>query len=262
MDARTVAFAPDGRSVLGEGYDGRIRRWMLGGEEPEQTLNPKASFANWQVDVLSPQERVTFVADQAATRADCRLCEIPSARDGINAGAMMSTPTIAMSLDGKTMFVGLPQGSIEAWDVATRQRRYTVPAHQLNVTSLAVSPDGRYLASGSLDNSTKLWEAATGRNLATFHVHNRPVWALAFSPDSQTLAAGSCDKEIILCSVPLRKYVAGLPLYAGLPKGYQEEVRLLRFSPDGNILAAALGDGTVRFFRGAPFGETDAIAVR
>ena len=141
--------------------------------------------------------------------------------------------------------------------MSTRQRRYSIPAHKLNVTSLATSADGRFLASGSLDNSTKLWDAATGQHIATFYAHNRPVWALAFSPDSETLASGSCDKAIMLCSVSLRKHVGGLPLYVGTPKGYEQEVRLLRFSPDGNILAAALGDGTVRFFRAAPFSETD-----
>ena len=256
-DARTVAFSPDGKSVLGEGYDGIVQRWRLTGAELEQTLKPKARFANWQVDPLTSQERVALVADQPETRARCRLCEISSARDGINAGAMFSTPTIAMSADGRTMFVGLPQGGVEVWDVATRQRRLAFPAHKLSVTALAVSPDGRYLATGSLDNSTVLWEAASGRQLATFHAHNRPVWALAFSPDGQTLAAGSCDKEIILCSVPLRRHVASLALYTGIPRGFEQEVRLLRFSPDGNILAAGLGDGTLRFFRAAPFSETD-----
>lgn len=260
-EARTVAFSPDGKSILSESYNGIVRRWLLGGSASEQTLNPKASFVNWQVDSLTPQERCTFVADQAETRAQCRLCEISSARDGINAGAMLSTPTIAMSPDGKTMYVGLPQGGVEVWDVATRQRRLAFPAHKLNITALAVSADGKLLATGSLDNSTKLWEAATGALLATFHEHNRPVWALAFSPDGQTLAAGSCDKEIILCSVPLRRHVAGLALYVGTPKGFEQEVRVLRFSPDGNILAASLGDGTVRFFRAAPFSVTDRDTV-
>jgi len=263
MDARTVVFAADGTSVLGASYDGVIRRFMLGTSGPEVTLNPRASFANWQVDSLTPRERVTFVADRPAQHGECRLCEIPSARDGINAGAILSTPTIAMAPDGRTMFVGLPQGSVEVWDVATRQLRFTFLAHKLNVTALAVSPDGRYLATGSLDNSTKLWDAVTGNSIAVFHVHNRPVWALAFSPDGQTLAAGSCDKEIILCSVPLRQHVAGLSIYFGIPKGYEQEIRLLRFSPDGTILAAALGDGTLRFFRAATFAETDAsVAVK
>ena len=172
---------------------------------------------------------------------------------------MTTSPTIAMAADGHTMFVGTPQGGVEAWDVTTRQRRFTFQAHKLGIVSLTASPDGRYLATGSLDNSTQLWEAADGRHVATFYAHNRPVWALAFSPDSKTLAAGSCDKEIILCSVPLRHHVASLVLYTGVPKGYEQEVRLLKFSPDGNLLAAALGDGTVRFFRAAPFSETDRV---
>jgi WD40 repeat protein len=163
-----------------------------------------------------------------------------------------------MASDGHTMFVGLPQGTVEVWDMATQTKKFSFAAHKLSVTALAVSPDGRYFATGSLDNSTVLWESATGRKLATFHANNRPVWAVAFSPDGKTLAAGSCDKQVILCSIPLLRHVASLPLYTGLPKGYEQEVRLLRFSPDGNILAAGLGDGTLRFFRAAPFSETDA----
>jgi WD40 repeat protein/serine/threonine protein kinase len=258
MEARTVAFSPDGKSVLGEGDDGIVQRWMLNGRQPEQTLRPHSGFSDWTIAALTTQERVALVADQPETRAVCHTCEISSARDGIAVlGAITASPTIAMSFDGRTMFVGTPQGQVEVWDVATRRRLLAFQAHKLPISSLAVSPDGHYLATGSLDNSTQLWEAASGRHLTTFYAHNRPIWALAFSPDGKTLAAGSCDKEIILCSVPLRRHVASLPLYVGVPKGYEQEVRLLRFSPDGNILAAALGDGTVRFFRAAPFSETD-----
>jgi WD40 repeat protein/predicted Ser/Thr protein kinase len=258
MEARTVAFSPDGKSLLGEDYGGGVQRWDLGSGQLAETTRPKTAFANWQVDPLSPPERVGLVADQADTRARCRLCEIPSARDGINAGAMTTTPTLAMSADGRTMFVGLPQGSVEIWDMASRQRRSTFAAHKLPVTALAVSADGHFLATGSLDNSTKLWDVATGRLLTTYHEHNRPVWALAFSPDGKTLAAGSCDKGIILCSTTLLRHVASLPLFVGTPKDYTQEVRLLRFSPDGNILAAALGDGTLRFFRAVSFAAADA----
>jgi eukaryotic-like serine/threonine-protein kinase len=257
-DFRTVAFSPDGRAVLGEGYDGSVQQWVIDGSAPGELLVPKATFANWQTDALTPQARVAFVAEQADTRARCGLCAIPSTRDAVTAGAMHSASAIAMSPDGRHMYLGSARGNIEVWDVAKRQQLRSFTAHKLGVTSLAVSADGRFLATGSLDNSTKLWEANTGKHLASFYGHNRPVWALAFSPDGQTLAAGSCDKAIQLYSVSLRKDVGMLTLYVGLPQGFEQEVRVLQFSPDSNILAAGLGDGTVRFFRAASFSETDA----
>jgi WD40 repeat protein len=260
-EARTVAFSPDGKFVLGEKADGTIQRWSLDSRRSEEPLRTGMNFANWQTDPLTAAERVALISEQRETRGVCRTCEIPSARDGINAGAKTS-PTIAMSPLGHTMFVGSPDGRVEIWDVDTRKRLLEFQGHKLQVTAIAVSADGRLLATGSLDNATQLWDAATGQHLASFFAHNRPVWALAFSPDGQTLAAGSCDKEIILCSIPLRRHVASLPLYVGEPKGYEQEVRLLRFSPDSNLLAAALGDGTVRFFRAAPFAVTDAATHR
>ncbi|MEO7413136.1 MAG: protein kinase [Opitutaceae bacterium] len=261
LEARTVAFSADGKFVLGEGFDGTVQRWPVSGGIPGEIIRPKAKFASWLADPLTPQERVALVADRPETRLTC-LCEISSARDGINSGAMSSATTIAMSPDGETMFLGLPTGTVEIWDVEPRKKRLSFAAHKLGITALAVSADGRYLATGSLDNTTGLWDATTGQQLAIFRSHNRPVWALAFSPDGQTLAAGSCDKSILLNSVPLRAAVAQLPLYIGLPEGFEQEVRLLRFSPDGNILAAALGDGTVRFFRAASFRETDAAPLQ
>jgi WD40 repeat protein len=255
---RTVAYTADGRELLAEEIDGSVHRWSVDGFNQGKVAIPKKQISNWLVDPLTPEERVTQVSDQADPRARYGLCAITSTRDAMNAGAMLSASTIGMSPDGKTMFVGTARGDVEVWDVANRRLRMKFAAHKLGVSSLAVSPDGIYIATGSLDNCTKLWAAETGKTIATFRAHNRPVWALAFSRDGQTLAAGSCDKAIMLYSIPLRRKVGGLSLYVGLPKGFEQEVRVLQFSPDSNILAAGLGDGTVRFFRAASLSEADA----
>ncbi len=255
--ARTVAFSRDGKHVLGGGYDGIVRKWELAGAKAEPALVPVAQVSNWEGAPLSSEQRVEFIAAQRAALSDCSLCAIPSARDALNAGAPLTCTTLAVTPLGDSVFVGLPSGEVEAWDVDHRHLHRRYAAHKLPVTALAVSPDGRYLATGSLDNTTKLWDIAKGELLATFFAHNRPVWALAFSPDGRTLASGSCDKSVILCSVPLHRFLTSLWLYSGVPQGYEQEVRLLRFAPDGNTLAAALGDGTVHFFRAAPFSVTD-----
>ena len=257
-EARTVAFAPDGRHVLSENFDGTVHQWALDGAEPARVIKASAAVADWQLAHLSSQERVSWMGRESNVPRYCTLCEINTGRDFCTSGTGATCSTLAMAPAGDRMYVGQMDGSVEIWDVAHQRQRLSFTAHKMPVTALAVSPDGRYLATGGLDNSTQLWDATTGEHLATFLVHNRPVWALAFSPDGRTLASGSCDKSIILCSVPLRRFLTQIKLYVGPPKGFEQEVRRLRFSPDGNTLAAILGDGTLRFLRAAPLGITDA----
>jgi eukaryotic-like serine/threonine-protein kinase len=256
-EARTVAFAANGQDVLTESYDGTMQQWNLARQELSAAVPSPITFKNWAMASLDPEERVGLVAERLAANGEPALSEIPSSRDHMVAGALNTGGTMIVSPQRDTVFFGLPNGFVEAWDLRTRTRRYHFSAHKLHVASLAVSPDGTLLASGSLDSTTKLWDAKTGQHVATYFSHNRPVWALAFSPDGQTIAAGSCDKAVILCSVPLRRVVLNLWLYQGVPLGYEQEVRLLRFSPDGNVLAVALGDGTLRLFRGTTLEESD-----
>jgi WD40 repeat protein/serine/threonine protein kinase len=258
VEARTVSFAADGRHVLSESFDGTVQQWSLEGPEPAQRLQSAPSAGDWQLASLSAQARVSWMSSGSNAARICSLCEISNGRDYFNLGTSITCSTLAVAPAGDLMYVGQLDGSVEVWDVEHQHQRLHFPAHKLAVTALAVSPDGRYLATGGLDNQTQLWDAATGEHLATFLVHNRPVWALAFSPDGRTLASGSCDKSVILCSVPLRRFLTQIKFYNGQPQGYEQEVRRLRFSPDGNLLTAILGDGTLRFLHAAPLSVTDA----
>jgi eukaryotic-like serine/threonine-protein kinase len=264
-DARTVAFSSDGKTLLSEGYDGVVERWKVSlgpAQTPERGYAPESTIKHWHLDPLTPQERAAVVAGQWAVHATCELCPIPSFRDAVIAGVPTTVSTLTVSADGRTLFLGLPHGGVEVWSVASQTRLRSFQAHKVPISAMAVSPDGRTLATGGLDNTSALWDVGTGRELARFFQHNRPVWALAFSSDGATLAAGSCDKAIKLYNVAQRSCVASLPLYAGTPEGYEQEVRLLRFAPDGNLLVAALGDGSIRFFRALPFSVTDAAENR
>lgn len=258
VEARTVTFSPDGRSVRTADFNAMEQEWRLDGSgSPVASSGRVPQMDDWQTAPLSILDRVELMAARRAETGECSLCAIPSARDLFNQGSPSECTTLATMPGGEQVVMGLISGEVEIWSVSGKRKRLTLKGHKLPVTSVAISNSGRYIASGSLDNTTRLWDAATGELLASFGMHNRPVWALAFSPDDQTLASGSCDKSIFLCSVPLRRYLAHLWLYQGLPQGYEQEVRLLRFSPDNTVLAAALGDGSVRFFRADPFSVTD-----
>jgi len=143
-EARTVAFSADGKSVLNEGYTGIVRRWILGGHEPGQTLNPKASFTNWQVDSLTPGTG-HLCGRPARNPGQCQLCESPGPRRHQWRGDAYHAHDRHV-IRWKDHVCRLAAGSVEAWDVATRQRRFHYSrAPSLMSPRSPVSADGRYL---------------------------------------------------------------------------------------------------------------------
>ena len=158
--------------------------------------------------------------------------------------------SMTLSPDGKTLVMGLQNGTIKLWDTLTANPKSVLGSHAHGVVALAFTPDGKTLASGSRDKTLKLWDVRTGRNTATWVPRaedaNKPldfsaqsmfndVSCLAFSPDGKLLASGSTDKAIRLWEVATGKKVATL-------QGHAEKVHSLSFSPDGTFLASAGGD--------------------
>lgn len=65
------------------------------------------------------------------------------------------------SPNGKILARGLPNGSVEFWNVSNEQKLYTLPPrtdhHSHFVSGLAFSPDGKLLAVGCLDGTVRLY---------------------------------------------------------------------------------------------------------
>lgn len=122
--------------------------------------------------------------------------------------------------------------------------------------NLAFSPDGKLLVCGNLEGKIKLWEVDTGRELRSIKSTGKQssVLALSFSPDGRTLAAaigespvlaraGSIAPDAIRSSVQLFDVATG-KLTKTIVSGVIP--RVLRFSPDGKLIATAGMDTTVR----------------
>ncbi len=65
---------------------------------------------------------------------------------------------LAVSPDGRTAYLGVPDGTIHACDVATGEVRYRLAGHHDGVTALAIAAKGSRLVSTSYDASTLVWE--------------------------------------------------------------------------------------------------------
>jgi len=64
---------------------------------------------------------------------------------------------LSIGEDGKTLALGLDDGTVRLWRVADGTLLRTLEGHTRSVYSVAFSPDGTVLASGSDDGTVRLW---------------------------------------------------------------------------------------------------------
>jgi WD40 repeat protein/serine/threonine protein kinase len=183
--------------------------------------------------------------------------------------------------------------TVRLWDTVTCKSVRALAGHEATVHGLSFSPDGKWLASASDDATVRIWEVATGKAL---HVLRRQraagATSVAFRPDGRLLAAGSWDGTVTLWDPltgtrllpPLSGHSGGIRALAfrgrsavlasccgsgevrfwdtrtgatlGMLKAHQREANLA-FRADGEVLATASWDATVKLWRLAEEGTDE-----
>jgi hypothetical protein len=108
------------------------------------------------------------------------------------------TAAIAVSPDGRTLYVSFDTDFIAAFEVATGKLRRTLHGHAGCVRSLAMAPDGRRLLSGSDDDFTFLWDttpagAAKPRKEPLTAAAADELWAALVGLEAQPAYAAMAD---------------------------------------------------------------------
>ena len=142
--------------------------------------------------------------------------------------------SVTFSQDGKLLASGSANGTVQLWDLDSRQALGDPLPTGGNV--VAFSPDGQLLASAS-DTGIQLWELTTRQKKgAPFRVNSHYfVASLSFLQQGKTLASVSEDGIVQLWDV-LSGNTNGKPSPA--------LGTVMAFSPDGELLATASDQGS------------------
>jgi WD40 repeat protein/serine/threonine protein kinase len=245
----TLAFSPDGQTILMNCRDRTVRLWGLAGGQ----------------GIGSPLQHHDSVIAVAFDPAGKRLLTAGGNQPlmqrigpGSGSGSGLGMPRGGLGIDPAVLHAPQVPAGVRLWETATGRpcggplengdRRRGVFQ---GIEFAAFSPDGKTVLAGG-GNSARLWDADTGNPIGEPLEHTGSLRAGAFSPDGKTVLTGSITDQGGECR--LWDAATGKPL--GPPLRKEGPVFQVAFSPDGKLFAAAGGSAVCLWetATGQPFG--------
>ncbi len=197
---RSVAFSPDGKTIVSGGEDSTIRLWNVHDGTHLRTFSGHTDYV-YSV-AFSPDGKSIVSGSDDST---IRLWDVDTGSHlRTILGHTQNVYSVTFSPDGKTIASGSQDNTIRLWHAHTGDHIRTLSGHKSGVTSLTFSPDGKTIASGSEDGTIRLWHAHTGDHIRTLLAHNTDrIWfsSVSFSPDGKTIVSDSDNSTIRLWDV-------------------------------------------------------------
>lgn len=199
----TVAFSPDGATLLSGGADATLNLWNVESGALLRRFNDLPSTI-YSV-AFSPDSQL---AAAAGDDGSVTVWDVASGAEVRRIYAHMGAAfSIDFSPDGRYLASGGADNQAAVWDIETGDAVYTLTGAANVVLSVAFSPDGQFLATSTAENLVRLWDVATGSLVGdAFKAYGDWVYHVAFNPAGSRLATGSSDGRVVILPVGIEAW--------------------------------------------------------
>lgn len=154
--------------------------------------------------------------------------------------------SVAFSPDGEVIASASADKTIKLWRHDGKVLQ-TLKEHKGEVFSVSFSLDGKILISASSDKTIKLWQYQPNQTFTLLKsiTDKEGIGAVSLSSDKQTIATATNANSTGKYTVKLWHWNG--KLLSTFP-GHNDQVRGLNFSPDGQTIASASLDNTIKLW--------------
>jgi len=245
----SVAFSPDGSSIVSVSRDSSIRAWDTG--SGRQLWTASSGGHGFAVTVCSPNGSTVATASWFRDKARgvvglIKLFDAHSGKEKWSAEfGVKPTLGLAFSSSGRYLAAGNWDGQVGVWDL---QQPTKAPAildfsdrnDYTAIDDIAFHPtNDSILAAASKCGEPRIWNTQTGKRIAELRGHRQAVMAIAFSPDGRRIYTGGDEGVLHVWNAETGNLNTQLHGHAG-------RVTRIRPTSDGKALLTLSDDKTIR----------------